>query len=150
MVFVAIAAMSCASSCASDARTGRSTSTGSAASTEAGRGSGLPGEVVAADTLANTRIGGPFGTVLAFRFRAGWNGVVRAVRFYVVLNSNGREGYSGGTGGTLRVALARDSGAPRHVPAAGSLASATITPPGRDAWPLVRFSKPVKVVAGRY
>src|SRR5215208_6804358 len=64
---------------------------------------------VAADSLANTRIGGPYGTVLAFRFRAGWTGQVRGVRFYVVRNSDGRTGYSGGTGGTLRIALTRDA-----------------------------------------
>ena len=45
---------------------------------------------VAADTLANTRIGGPYGTVLAFRFRSEWTGSVRGVRFYVVRNSDGR------------------------------------------------------------
>jgi hypothetical protein len=149
-VFVAVGAMSFASSCASDARTGRSNSADSAERAQAGGDGGLPGEVVAADTLANTRIGGPYGTVLAFRFRAGWTGVVRAVRFYAVLNSDGREGYSGGTGGTLRIALTRDSGAPRHVPAGGSLASATLVPPRRDAWPLVRFNKAVNVVGGRY
>lgn len=110
----------------------------------------MPGELVGADTLANTRIGGPYATVLAFRFRARWTGVVRAVRFYAVLNSDGRDGYSGGTGGSLRITLSRDSGAPRHVPVGGSLASATLVPPRRDAWPLVRFDKPANVVAGHY
>jgi hypothetical protein len=104
---------------------------------------------VAADSLANTRIGGPYGTVLAFRFRSSWTGAVQGVRFYVVLNSDGRTGYSGGTGGTLRVALAADSGGRRLVPARRSLASATLDPPGRDGWPLVRFRTPARVVAGR-
>jgi hypothetical protein len=106
--------------------------------------------VVAADTLANTRIGGPYGTTLAFRFRARWTGVVRGVRVYVVLNSDGRDGYSGGTGGKLRVTLERDSGAPRHLPTRHALASASVTPPSRDAWPLVAFPKPARVVAGHY
>jgi hypothetical protein len=103
---------------------------------------------VAADSLANTRIGGPYGTVLAFRFRSSWTGAVQGVRFYVVLNSDGRTGYSGGTGGTLRVALAPDSGGRRHVPARRSLASATLDPPSQDEWPLVRFRTPARVVAG--
>ena len=76
--------------------------------------------------------------------------MVHGVRFYVVLNSDGRAGYSGGSGGTLRVALAPDSGGRRHVPARRSLASATLDPPTRDAWPLVSFRKPARVVAGRY
>jgi hypothetical protein len=108
------------------------------------------GAIVGADTLANTRIGGPYGTVLAFSFRARWTGDVRAVRFYIVLNSHGREGYSGGTGGTLRVALARDSGPPRHVPARQALAAATVATPTKENWPLVRFRRPARVVAGRY
>ena len=99
---------------------------------------------VAADSLANTRIGGPYGTVLAFRFRAAWTGQVRGVRFYVVRNSDGRTGYSGGTGGTLRIALTRDAdGFPDTR--RGALAAATLEPPRRDAWPLVRFGRPAHV-----
>jgi hypothetical protein len=108
-----------------------------------------PGSLVAADSLANTRIGGPYGTVLAFRFRAQWTGSVRAVRCYVIMNTRGREGYSGGTGGLLRVALARDSGGPRHAPQPHTLASAVIRPSRQDLWPLVRFAEPPRVVAGR-
>ncbi|MGZ6642120.1 MAG: hypothetical protein ACXVFT_09820 [Solirubrobacteraceae bacterium] len=108
------------------------------------------GSLVAADSLANTRIGGPYGTVLAYRFRSQWTGVVRAVRVYVVVNSDGRDGYSDGTGGTLRVALVRDSGTPAHMPTRHVLASAAVASPSRDAWPLVRFGKAAHVVAGHY
>lgn len=108
-----------------------------------------PGSLVGADSLANTRIGGPFGTVLAFRFRAQWSGSVEAVRFYVILNTHGRQGYSGGTGGRIRVAIARDSGAPRHAPRRRALASAVIRPSRSDLWPLVRFRDPPRVAAGR-
>jgi hypothetical protein len=103
---------------------------------------------VAADSLANTRIGGPFGTALAYRFRASRTGSITGVRFYVVANSGGRSGYSGGTGGRLRVALAEDSGGDRHVPKR-TLASVTLRTPNRKAWPLVRFSRPAQVTAGR-
>jgi hypothetical protein len=115
------------------------------------RGPESRNSTVAADSLANTRIGGPYGTVLAFRFRSAWTGVVRGVRFYAVRNSDGRTGYSGGNGGTLRIAIAPDSRGRRHVPARGrTLATATLDPPSRDAWPLVRFRKPARVVAGRF
>ena len=56
-------------------------------------------------SLANTRIGGPYGTTLAFRFRPTWSGSVTGVRFYVVVNSGGEGEYSGGDGGILRVAV---------------------------------------------
>jgi hypothetical protein len=108
------------------------------------------GSLIAADTLANTRIGGPYGTVLAFRFRSQWTGVVRGARVYVVVNSDGRDGYSGGTGGRLRVSLVADAGRPRHVPSSHRLASASVAAPSHDSWPLVRFAKAPKVVAGRY
>jgi hypothetical protein len=146
-IAVAVCATSLVSACASNAGPA---DTGASPAARARGAGGLAGEVVAADTLANTRIGGPYGTVLAFRFRSGWTGVVRAVRFYAVLNSDGRDGYSGGTGGTLRIAVTRDSGAPRHVPAGGALGAATLVPPRRDAWPLVRLDKAVHVVAGHY
>jgi hypothetical protein len=109
----------------------------------------LRGSIASADSLANTRIGGPYGTVLAYRFRAAWTGVVRGVRVYVVVNSDGRSGYSAGTGGTLRVALARDAGRSRHQPGA-ALAATTLSAPPRDTWPLVPFSKPPRVVAGHF
>jgi hypothetical protein len=107
------------------------------------------GSLIGADSLSNTTIGGPKETVLAFRFRAGWTGTVRAVRFHVVFNNDGRDGYSGGTHGVLRVALAPDRGGRRHTPARRTLASAVRRPSPRDGWPLVRFARPARVVAGR-
>jgi hypothetical protein len=63
-----------------------------------------------------------------------------------VRNSDGRTGYSGGTGGTLRVALVRDAdGRPTH---GRPLAAATLEPPRRDGWPLVRFREPARVTRG--
>jgi hypothetical protein len=109
----------------------------------------LRGSLVAADSLANTRIGGPYGTTLAYRFRSRWTGVVRGVRFYVIVNSDGRSGYSGGNGGTLRIALARDAGLHRRVPGK-ALAAVTMPAVSRGAWPLVRFRRPVRVTAGRF
>jgi hypothetical protein len=122
---------------------------GPSAAATAPQGAHQTGSLIAADTLWNTRIGGPNGTVLAFRFRARWTGPVRGVRFFVILNPPGRQGYSGGNNGLLRVALARDSRGRRHIPAARSLAAAVIRPSSDDLWPLVRFEKRPYVVAGR-
>jgi hypothetical protein len=131
--------------CSDDGRQPR----GSSAAATAPHAAQRTGSLVAADSLSNTTIGGPKGTVLAYRFRARWTGPVRGVRFFVILNPPGRQGYSGGNGGLLRVALTRDSGGRRHVPSAQSLAAAVIRPPSDDPWPLVQFEKPPHVVAGR-
>jgi hypothetical protein len=106
------------------------------------------GPRVGADALANTRIGGPFGTTLAFRFRSTWSGSVTGVRFYVVVNSGSVGEYSGGDGGILRVSLVAH-GANGH-PTAKTLASAELHPQIRTiSFPLVRFGTPAQVVAGR-
>lgn len=137
------AVLGIASACSSDGRNARTLPP------EAPPDARRPGSLVAADTLSNTTIGGPHGTVLAFRFRAQWTGRVRGVRFHVILNPPGRQGYSGGTGGLLRVSLARDSAGRRHVPRGRPLAATVIRPSRRDLWPFVRFAEPPDVVAGR-
>jgi hypothetical protein len=134
-----------ASACSGDGRRAPASSAAAIAPQEAQR----TGSLVAADSLSNTTIGGPKSTVLAFRFRARWTGAVRGVRFFVILNPPGRQGYSGGTGGLLRVALTRDSGGRRHVPSVRSLAAAVLAPSSDDPWPLARFKDPPHVVAGR-
>ena len=127
----------------------------SGASTQADATSGPPGaafssgSLIGADSLSNTRIGGPYKTVLAYRFRAAWTGVVRAVRIHVTFNTGERSGYSGGTYGVLRVALMLDRPDRRHTPARRALASAVMRPSPQDEWPLVRFARPAHVVAGR-
>jgi hypothetical protein len=136
------AALGLASACSS----GRPPETSSAVTSQEGEWSG---SLVAADTLSNTTIGGPHATVLSFRFRARWTGPVRGVRCHIILNPSGRQGYSGGTGGLLRVALAPDSGGKRRGPRNTPLAATVIRPSRRDLWPLVRFAKPPHVVAGR-
>jgi hypothetical protein len=105
------------------------------------------GPRVGADALANTRIGGPYGTTLAFRFRPTWSGSVTGVRFYIVVNSGATGEYSGGDGGILRVSLV--AGGDGGLPSATELASAQIHP-RTDAisFPLVRFGTPPQVVAG--
>jgi hypothetical protein len=106
------------------------------------------GSRVGADALANTRIGGPFGTTLAFRFRSTWSGSVTGVRFYVVVNSGSVGEYSGGDGGILRVSLVAHGKNGR--PTAKTLASAELHPQIRTiSFPYVRFGTRPKVTAGR-
>jgi len=107
------------------------------------------GSLVQADALGNTVIGGSDGTALSFRFRAGWTGSAVALRFYIIKNVNGRTGYSSGDGGTLRVTMRGDSGRAPHVPAGRDLARATLRPEDDGVFPLVRFRRPARIVAGR-
>jgi hypothetical protein len=103
------------------------------------------GALIGADSLSNTTIGGPKGTVLAYRFRSTWTGAAAAVRFYIIFNAAGRGGYSGGTLGRMRVTMTDDAeGAPGRV-----LASTVIQPTPRESWPLVRFDAPPAVAAGQ-
>jgi hypothetical protein len=70
------------------------------------------------------------------------------VRFYVVVNFGGAQGYSGGDGGILRVSLVEDGDG--GLPSAIALASAELRPEmGAISFPLVRFDAPPQVVAGR-
>jgi hypothetical protein len=120
-----------------------------AARSAAAKGSVWIGPRVGADALANTRIGGPYGTTLAFRFRPTWSGSVTGVRFYVVVNGGGGAGeYSGGDGGILRVSLVAEG--EDGLPTAEALASAELHPQtGAISFPYVRFGTPPPVVAGR-
>jgi hypothetical protein len=107
------------------------------------------GSLVQADALGNTVIGGPDRTALAFRFRASWTGSVAAVRVYMIKNVNGRTGYSSGDEGIMRVTLQPDSGRRPHVPVRQRLATATFRPADEGFFPLVRFDRPARIVAGR-
>ncbi len=106
------------------------------------------GPRVGADALANTRIGGQYGTTLAFRFRPTWNGSVTGVRFYVVVNPEGVGEYSGGDGGILRVSLVAEG--EDGLPTAQALASTELHPQtSAISFPYVRFGTPPPVAAGR-
>lgn len=109
---------------------------------------GTVGSLAQADALGNTIIGGGDRAELAFRFRATWTGSVTGVRFYVMKDGDGAEGYSSGDGGTMRVTLQSDAGR-RHVPSGHALARASFRPDDDGFWPLTRFEKPASVVKGR-
>jgi hypothetical protein len=107
------------------------------------------GPGIGADSLANTRIGGPDGTpgrTLSIRFRASTTSALTSINFY----QQGGPGYAGGTGGSLKVSVQTDDGTSSHLPSGTILASQTVTcayavgDPGR----LVTFSNPATLVAG--
>jgi hypothetical protein len=87
---------------------------------------GVYGSAVNADTKAQIQVGGPESgqpnARMAHRFQAGTTSALTSVRFA----QRGGTGYSGGTGGTLRITVRADDGSGR--PAAAALASTTITP----------------------
>ena len=108
------------------------------------------GSLVGSDALENFPIGGPRRGVFAYRFRSQWTGAVKAVRFFAILNTDERSGYSGGTGGMFRVELTADAGGKRHVPGRTVLASADYTPSRENLFPRLQFPTPARVRRGGY
>jgi hypothetical protein len=108
------------------------------------------GSRVGADSLANSPIGSSQHSVLAYRFRATWNGTIPRVRFFVVTNPEGREGYSDGTLGTLRVSLVADATGKGHLPGPNVLASMDYKPDPKVLFPVVTFPTAPTVEKGRY
>ncbi len=110
---------------------------------------GLYGPALQADALANTRIGGPYNTRSAYRFRCDHDGSLSALRFYLVKNGS-RAGYSGGTGGILRVELHGDDGSAAHGPSPAVLASLTLADPlNAGDFPFRLFASPVLLQKGQ-
>ena len=142
---LACAIASAALSTMASAAVGQARTPGTAAEAGAAFGSR-----VAADALDNFPIGGPRREAFAYRFRAQWTGTVTAVRFFAILNTEDRTGYSGGTGGTFRVSLVSDSGGARGVPGRKVLARADYRPARDNLFPRLRFPTPAPVQRGRY
>jgi hypothetical protein len=105
------------------------------------------GPGIAADGLANTQVGGTScgcpNLVSSFRFRAGQSSALAAIRLYII---KGRQGYSGGTGGSLTISVRPDDGSPDHRPLANALASTTVVP--QDGFPRYVFAAPASLTAG--
>lgn len=100
------------------------------------------GPGIAMDSLTNTRVGGPYGTKVAYRFRAEQSSVLTGYRGYWLNQSY--SGYGGGTGGIIRVTLQTDAAG---VPSGVALTSLTITSPPSLFAPY-EFPTPVTLVAG--
>lgn len=105
------------------------------------------GPAIAADTLANTQIGGTScgcpNLATSFRFRAPRPATLLAVRVYLIVD---RSGYSGGTGGSVVATIEEDDGTVRHDPSGVPIARAAVT---LTTFPLVSFPAPTTLLAGR-
>jgi hypothetical protein len=108
------------------------------------------GSAIAADTLANTQVGGVnsggFNARSAYRFRAGTSSSLTSIRIYLEDGS----GYSGGNGGSLKVSVQTDDGTSAHRPSGVVLASVSFQPgnPISQRLRLVSFPAPATLRAG--
>jgi hypothetical protein len=115
------------------------------------RASGVPrtssvyGSAIAADSLANTQIGGTScgcaNLLTSFRFRADRSSPLAAIHIYLITD---RSGYSGGSGGTINVTLQEDDRTSLHAPSGRVLAASTAS---LEAFPIVPFSDRPALVA---
>jgi hypothetical protein len=112
---------------------------------------GTYGPGVSGDALANTRVGGPYGTSVSCRFRASTTGTLTGFRKFLIWGS-GNTGYNAGTGGTIRFQLWTDDGTSAHLP--GTMISNaqvdSVAPPsnGGGYYPQLTFTTPPSVTAG--
>lgn len=108
--------------------------------------SGIYGSALNVDTKANLEVGWTDRAQVAHRFVASTTSGLRSVRF----QQRGGSGYSGGTGGTLRITVRPDDGAGH--PATTVLASVTYVPGnplgGWTTYDAVTFPSPATLSAG--
>jgi hypothetical protein len=108
------------------------------------------GPGLGADGLANTVVGGPFGNIVSYRFRAGHSGVLRQIHVYLIQN---HVGYAAGTGGKLQVTVNADDGTPAHNPSRTVLSSYLLSNPlaatPSIAFPIFVFSAPPTLSQGQ-
>ena len=110
------------------------------------------GSMVAADSLGNTQIGGTscgcVNGATSFRFRAATSSALETVLIYLVAGP----GYSGGTGGTLEVAVETDDLTTKHRPSGNVLARIAMAPGNPidiGVLPTLRFPQPPQLTAGQ-
>src|SRR5258706_3396206 len=78
------------------------------------------GSGLGSDGLANTVVGGQWGNIVSYRFRAGHSGALQQIHVYLIPNYTG---YSAGTGGQIQVTVNADDGTSAHNPSSTILAS---------------------------
>src|SRR5260221_12974178 len=78
------------------------------------------GPGIGSDGLANTVVGGPWGNIVSYRFRAGHSGFLQQIYVYLIPN---HPGYAAGTAGKLPVPGKLDYGSPAPQPSRTRLAS---------------------------
>jgi len=105
------------------------------------------GPGIAADSLNNSQVGGRFNDQVAYRFRATETSALKSIGVYVI--GDGRSGYAGGNGGTLRITVRRDDGSRRHHPSHAVLATRDVVHPSTGAHNTYSFPRPAKLKKGR-
>jgi hypothetical protein len=115
------------------------------ADSSASYGSGL-----GSDGLANTVVGGQWGNIVSYRFRAGHSGPLQQIHVYLIPN---HVGYSAGTGGQIQVTVNADDGTSAHNPSSTILASYLLSNPLAAIpsinFPIFVFSVPPTLVQGQ-
>jgi hypothetical protein len=104
------------------------------------------GPGIAADNLNNTIVGGPKRQKVSYRFRAQMSARLDSITIYII---NGRSGYSGGHGGTLRITVRPDDHTGQHRPTSKVLARKLVNRPALRAGTTYRFPDPPRLVKGR-
>lgn len=106
--------------------------------------SSVYGAAVGADSLANSVVGGPSQTMVAYRFRATESAPLDGVTIYIQTG----DGYSAGNGGTIRISVHGDDGSPQHVPVDTSMAMIDVPHPEVGAGNTYKFADPPQLIAG--
>jgi len=108
------------------------------------------GPGIGSDGLANTVVGGPWGNIVSYRFRAGHSGFLQQIHVYLIPN---HPGYAAGTAGKLQVTVNSDDGTPAHNPSRTVLASYLLSNPLAATpsiyFPVFVFSAPPLLVQGQ-
>src|SRR3984893_7565481 len=108
------------------------------------------GPGLGSDGLANTIVGGPWGNIVSYRFRAAHTGLLQQIHVYLIPNHTG---YSAGTGGKLQVTVNADDGTPAHNPSSTVLASYLLSNPLAATpsiyFPIFVFPAPATLLQGQ-
>ena len=96
---------------------------------------GCYGPGLAADSLGNTVVGGPYSNMVSYRFRAGHSGSLQQIHVYLIPNVSG---YAAGTGGQIQVTVNTDDGTTAHNPSGTILATYLLANP-LTATPSINF-----------
>ena len=104
------------------------------------------GSAINADSLANSRVGGPFDQKVAYRFRATESSALDAIHIYTI--GPEQRGYGAGTGGTMRISVRTDDGTDNHWPSRTILARLTVDSPQTSAGRSYSFSPAPELQAG--
>lgn len=105
------------------------------------------GPAIGSDSLNNSQVGGRFDDQVAYRFRATESSALRSIGVYVI--GDGRWGYAGGNGGTLRITVRPDDRTKRHFPSRTVLATRDVVHPASGTRNEYSFPSPARLRRGR-